>query len=296
MVTDEIDLGDLLRSIRQNWLVILACTALSIILALVYLHVATYHYAVTLQVTPASGSGERSSLTSKLGSLASVAGVSLPMNQSEEPFELYLNGLTSRVVAEKLTRNDEIMRRVFASEWDESQQRWIEPSGFATTLKNTIQRVVGVPKPKWSPPDAARLHQYLAKNIDIAKSKENSIVEISFLTPDPDFGIVLINAISSEMDLMLRNRAALRSSAYIEHLQQQLQNVNVADYRAALLAVLAEQEKVRMLASSKLPFAAEPFGEPVPSRNPVSPNPILILALALMGGVSIGVILSIFRQ
>lgn len=295
IATDEIDLSKLLGSIRRGWLLIAVCVVVSSVMGLIYLHSATYRYSVALQVTPTSGGGQSSGL-GKLGGLANVAGISLPSNQNEILFDLYLQGLTSHAVAYTLASEPEIMRKAFKSEWSEKEQRWVQPRGFMESAKNVVWAILGVPSREWSPPDAVRLQRYLAKHIRIEKDKESPIVTIALVAADPKFGELLLKAAHEEADTMLRERSMVRASIYIDHLSRQLAKVDVADYRQALLEVLAEQEKTRMMASSSLPFVAEPFNEPKASREPVSPNPVLTMVLALMGGTVIGLVVTLFRS
>lgn len=292
---DEIELGELVQAIRRNGRLIAACVMMALVAALLYLHTAAYQHSITLQVTPANGnSGNR--VSGQLGGLASLAGVSLPTNPAQASFDLYLEGLTSRQAAEALAKNPEIMQHIFVQEWDAERERWIAPHGLLPAMKHMIQSIIGPPPQRWSPPNSARFQLFLSKNVKILRNKESPIVTVSILSADPQFGIKLLKALHTAVDGLLRRRALERASVYVQYLRGQLQLVNVAEYRMALTEALAEQEKMRMMASSTLPFAAEPFGDPVASVKPVSPNPVFVLGIALFAGFAVGALIALIRH
>ena len=67
----------------------------------------------------------------------------------------------------------------------------------------------------------------------------------------------------------------------------------VRKIRQALHDILAEQEKRRMVASSNLPFAAEPFGAPTVSVKATSPRPLLLIFTSLVLGIVLGVAIAL---
>ncbi len=288
---DEIEIGELLQTIKRGWKLIVLCVAGCLLLGLFYLHVATYRYAITMQVTPASG-GSTMGMSGKLGSLAEMAGVNLPTNPGQLSFDLYIEGLTSRQAATLLSKDKALMQHIFASEWNPDLERWVEPTGVVPSLKKLVRTIIGAPSLKWSPPDAGRLQLYLGKTIDIAKDKESPIVVISLLNSDPVMGSQLMKQLHEEVDSYLRERMVVRASTYVAYLQDKIARTNVQEYRIALANALAEQEKMKMMASSSLPFAAEPFGDPEATIKPVSPNAVLVLAIALFAGFGVGILLA----
>jgi Chain length determinant protein len=290
----EFDLDDLRRAWRTQWRLICACALAALLLSIVYLHLATYRYSVTLQVTAASGHGGGS--TSKLGNLASLAGLNLPMPEDETPFELYIHGLTSRQTADLLAQDNEFLRGVFGEEWSVRESRWVEPRGVIPVLKRGLRRILGGPRLPWSPPDGARLHKRLVKEIRIDRKKSSPIVSLSVASPNPEIGRMILWKLHLQSDGILRERTLKRTSEYIAYLQDKLRTVDVAEYRQALSEILTDQEKTRMVASSTLPFAAEPFGRPTALAAPTYPNQLLVIAGAILGAIALGTFLAVRRQ
>ena len=76
--------------------------------------------------------------------------------------------------------------------------------------------------------------------------------------------------------------------AYIE---SKLATVTVAELRLSLVELLSNQEKRMMMIKVDLPFAARIIQPPVASEDPTFPKPFLALALAVAGGLFVGVFL-----
>jgi len=281
----EIDLLDLIAAIRARKWTVAAVTAAAVLLAIIYLHTATYKYTATLKLTPTQ---EDQSLSGSLGNLASLAGVSLPKSAPVSHFALYLEGVHSRQVAEKLTENPTIMRTLFASQWHDQTGQWEEPASMLRPLKNAIKSVLGFPIFNWQAPSAADVEQYLKQNVVVIEDQEKSIATITFDHPDPVFAVMFLTHVHDAADQILRQRTLVRSTQYIDYLQKKLSTVMVTEHRAALAQALSEQEKLRMMASSSVPFAAEPFGPVTASSRPTTPQPAFVLVLALLVGGLLG--------
>lgn len=293
---DEIDLLALLAAIWQRrWIVIgtvIACLAVAIF----YLNIATYKYTAELKVMPSESSGAGSVSTGGLASLASMAGVNLSKEGSVTPFEQYLEGLKSGLVAETLANRTEIMKVLFRSEWDESKQRFVETSGLPSRAIRSISHMLGLPTYPWQQPNTARLQSYIQKNIAINENPKSQFVTISFEHESPKFARQFLTELHEALDEELRQKALVRSTKYITYLTNQLQQVTVAEHREALVQALSEQEKFRMTASSGLAYAADPFGSVTVSLKPTSPRPIIVIILSIILGGVIGSLAAIVAQ
>lgn len=294
--TDEtsLQIGDLASIFwRQRWIIV-ASVLIGILLAVIYLHAATYQHTISLKVTPAGNS--RPSLPGGLGGLASLAGVNLPSDSSQTSFELYLQGYYSREVADKLARDQNLMTGIFPKEWDSAGQEWEEPRSIVRTVTQPIKGLLGIPVRAWSPPTGARLQEFLDKNINVNRSRDSDIVTVSIDMEDPQLGSRLLFKLHKTIDEVLRQRSLNRSAEYIDYLSRKIRTVTVDEYRQALVQSLAEQEKMRMMASSSLSFSAEPFGTPSASILPTKPNPPLVLLVGFLIGSLIGCAIAFFRD
>lgn len=288
-----IDLQHLMASIARRWLAVVVSILISLLLAVLYLNFAKYKYTSTLIVAPAQSSSGKG-LPGGLGGLASLAGVGMPVDAATGSFQLYVEGLHSRAVAEALAKNPALMQGAFPSDWDSKTQSWREPVSLVGTVASGVKRMIGMPVMVWTPPDAARLNDFIDEEVVVDEKPKKAIVTISMANQDPTFANAFLAALSTASDDIIRARTVARTRDYIAYLTTRLETVTLAEHRSKLADSLSEQERTLMLASSGLPFAAESFGAPAATRRPTAPRPGLVLAGALIFGLLLGVATALF--
>ncbi|GAA0562777.1 hypothetical protein [Rhizomicrobium electricum] len=267
---------------------LLVGAAAGLLVATIYAHLAARVYDVALTVTPTAQNGT-SSLKS-LGNLGSALGIANPLASRNDPFDYYLAGLTSRVATERLVRDQDLMHALFPKEWSQDTRSWHPPHSPMRTAARSVAELLGFPLRSWTPPDAARLQDYVKKNVSVDTDKKTRITRISIRSEHPETAIRLLTDLHNAIDGYLRDRTMVRATNYIDYINRELNKVTIAEYRQALIDTASEQEKLRMAASSNLPFAAEPFGNSEVSTKPVAPNvPLLWVLGAFLGAVIGGV-------
>jgi uncharacterized protein involved in exopolysaccharide biosynthesis len=286
----DIDLLELCRLVWKRKRLVLIAALTTGLIGLAVVHLTTYKYAATLKVTPVQ-STTGASLGGSMGGLrglASLAGISLPGGQDSLSFDLYLESFQSRELADELAKNQEIMTRVFSSEWDAKRQEWRQPSVAFKPLRGFVKSILGMPSYPWQQPDGARLQEYLQVMVKVARDQKKPIVTISMEHKDKEFAVRLLTAAHEAADLSLRRKALARANENIRYLTEKLAVTVVAEHRMAIAETLSEQEKMRMMTSSTTPFVAEPFGRAVASMRPVTPKPIRDVFIAGFSGLLLG--------
>ena len=286
-----IDVAATLRHLGSRWKLIAAIVIGAVAVAVVYLQLTTYRYAVQMRVAPvASSTGDGlSTKLSSLGGLAAVAGVSLPDSGGSGSFKLYIESLHSRDVAEVLARDPVIMHGVFAREWDGRRKLWRRPEGFVFDAVTTAKSALGIPVQPWAPPGAARLQAWMAQQIVVDQNVKTPVVTISLSSEDPAFATFFLSRLGTTIDGLLRQRMLLRTDDYIRYLAARLPGVQLAEQRVAVAQALGEQERLKMVASSDRAYAAEVFEHPAASERPVTPLPAKVLGIAVLLGLAAGV-------
>ena len=287
----DIDLGELFGVVRSRRKLAFAVAAGTVLVALLYLHIATYKYTATLMVSPVIQSSQTGSLSSKLGglsSLASLAGVNIGGDTATQAFMLYQKGLYSRDVADLLAKDPQIMHAVFRKQWDATGKQWIPPNPTVRTIAVFVQSLLGIPHHDWQPPDGALLQEYITNHVYIETEPDKPVVTITYSDQDPQFAVKFLHTLDRAVDDKLRDLALVRANQYIGYLSDQLTKVANTDVREALMTTLTDQENTKMMASVTAPYSAQPFGPPSASRRPMFPKPFLVLAAALLIGVFAG--------
>lgn len=289
-----IDMTAMLRILRQRWWIVFGCVVAALVVAIIYLAVVPYRYAVQMRVAPIAGTGGDglSGKLSQFGGLAAAAGVALPETGGSGSFRLYVEALHSRDVADTIARDARLMHRIFYREWDPVARRWIPPGGGVHDVATAIKSLLGLPVLPWQPPGAARLAAWLNEQILIDQNVKIPVVTVSMFSADPALAIAVLNRLGESIDELLRQRTLVRTNNYIRYLTARLPTISLAEQRVAVAQALGEQERLKMVASSGQPYAAEVFEHPAASERPVTPNIGKTVAVALVLGLAAGIALA----
>lgn len=293
----SIDFGGLFSALRRGWLIIVITTVAAVLGAVIYLHGATYTYTASMVVAPAqsTGSDGLSSRLGQLGGLASAVGVSLPEGSNSSSFKLYIEGLKSYAAAEVLAGDPAIMHALFDREWDDKARQWRQPGGSLRGFINGAKDIMGIPNLPWRAPDASRVQALLETELVVEVNARSPVIVLRFAHKDPQFAKLFLTRIDDTVDRLLRQRTLLRTNDYISYLTAKLRTVELAEQRVSITQTLGEQERLRMAASSTLPFAADVFSGPSATPRPTSPRPYMLLTLAVLGGLGLGILIVLVR-
>lgn len=276
-------------SLRRRFILLVTLAALA--LAILYLRTTDYLYEAQLRVAAAPGAASR---TPRLGSLSGLAALAnVGMEAEATPFRLYLEDLTSQMTATELARDPALMQRLFATEW--TGTGWAPRASLADQATAFVLRLSGSPVEAASPPDAARLQQWLQGHLQVREDQRSPVVTLVLQHPDPRFARQLLERLHDVADARARARATARARANIAHLDQRLAQTAPLDVRQAMFATRAAEEQRLMLASNPSPFATQRFGNAVVGKQPVSPQQGRVLVLALVLGLVLGSIAALLR-
>ncbi len=264
----------------RYWLGLLLVT-ISVGVAAAYLHLATYKYTAELLVVPSEQPDP--SLPSSMAGLGSLVGVDLSQNNMS--FSMYADAMSTRQVAEEISKDDRIMRSLFATQWDAGSGAWREPSSLLGSVGRGAKGLLGIPVRPWRAPGAPEVQRYIVKHVRFAEEKRRPVARISYEHQDPAFAGYFLSRLASEADAFMREQSIARTSAYITYLERRMQDVTIAEQRQSLAQLISSYEKSRMLASSGTPFAADRFGEVNLSPEPTSPRAGIVLGVAFVAGL-----------
>lgn len=247
-----------------------------------YLNLATYRYTAKVQVTAADSGG--SSIPSGLAGIGSIVGVDIGLD-SGSSFSLFPEAARSEAVARIVAGNEALMRGLFPAHWDSQKGVWREPPSPIRSVTKPVKGLLGIPDVPWQKPGSAELRDLLQTKLIISEDRKKGITSLSFEHRDPKLAAQLLTAVVHDADEFLRAKALTRADEYVAYLERRLQETQVVEYRMSLAKALSGYENMRMMASAHAPYAAEPFGSVTVSHRPTTPQPVMVLGIALLSGV-----------
>lgn len=291
----EVHVGQLLHIVWKQRQWVYMGVGLFLLLGVLYLHVAPDKYTVALQVVPVTNNSRApGGALSSLGALAGVDMSSLSGSNSGG-FAYYADGVRSRAASDLLARDQALLQAVFPEEWSD-RSGWHQPFSIIRPVKNVLFRVLGIPVKPWSPPSGERLNDFVRDHLEVLTDSKSPVTTLQIQSDHPATMIRLLNRLNSVTDDMLRARALTRANQYIAYIDQQLKQVTVTEYRTALLQNLYDQEKMRMMASAHISYAADVFSGPTVSSKPTAPRAPIVLILAIIVGVIAGALAGLYAE
>lgn len=283
------DLEKFFALVSRQRIAIATAIAATLVLAVVYMHVTKPSYTVSIQLVPAPASPQS---TPGGGTIGAIAGGLLGGGNSPTPFKIYVAALQSHAVSEMIARDQKMMRRMYSDQWSERDHAWKEHVGLLHPVTAVIKGILGVYNSDWHPPSADDVYGFLQDSVTVVDSRDSPVVTVSMQSRDPKFAADFLQLLTSDVDLLTRDRALHRANEYIAFISQELEHVTVSEYRTALVNHLYEQEKSRMMASAnKVGYSADVFSGPMASQRPTAPKLIPTLLTAIVMGSLLGLLL-----
>ncbi|HJW40251.1 MAG TPA: Wzz/FepE/Etk N-terminal domain-containing protein [Rhizomicrobium sp.] len=281
----QIDIYTIIGPLLRVRFVIGLFMIVGLLVGVLLLHILPYSYQSIMLVTQAE-SESKNGFSGLLGDqAASLIGLTGGKGSQSPNFQLYIDGLKARVVADEVAQDQPLMRRLFSKEWDVENGAWHPPErgvlGMTTTF---VKDMLGVPTVPWTAPNGARVAEFIDHQVSIEQDPTDPVAHISVITENPQLGRDLLRALDHAADDYLKRTFLARSTEYIQYLDKQLATVTGAELRQSLIDQMSDQQKIKMMASANASFAAQTFGRPYTLDVPASPKAGSVLAgMAVFG-------------
>lgn len=265
--TSSPTIGDLMRDIVRARRAIFFTTAFFMILAGLFIGLATPYYRAALLVTPANpmSGAEVSSLLANDDLFAlryMVQRVGVTNTSDFTRFESVAVGAST---AQALLQDETIMRGLMS-----------EPSWFAAGGTKT-----------WT---AYSLSEYLQRRVTFESVGASAMRRIVYWHPNPAFAALFLERVHDIADRHIRTTIRRDATQRIQYLQGAVAKIPNPEHRRALTALLLEQERLRMLVSIDQPYAAEVIEPAAAGSRAAWPKASLVLLMAALAGVMSGFI------
>ncbi len=248
---------------------IAATIVVAIALVLVQQALTPARYRAYTVVSPANTTSSGS--MSKLGRLATFAGIDLSSAKPASNFERFQFLLTSPQLAAYQIRQRAMLKLVFADRWDSSTRSWKKPTGIASSISAAFNPVFGLPAE--TDPDAQALASYYSRALDQQKVPDTGMIKLVYQDSSPARAALILSLMVGDANEMLRQDAEVRARRQAGYLRQRLAETQVQDYRQTLVDLLTEQEQTLLFSNGEMPFAAEQIesvnGPQVPTKRPL---------------------------
>jgi len=270
---------------------IIAFSFLGFLVGVVVLLVVPARYEAIAVVAPPidhSGAKIRGDVGVSSGS-GLLAGLSLGGGSAAPPLiQRFQQTLGSRKLADLLFQNEKLVHTVFATQWDEQNHVWLQPTGLMASIRGFVLGILH--RPQLSAPTAWHLQRFLEQNIVVTQVPRSSGMQIKYVCREPDICLDLLRTIISQADGIIRKDVIAHDDSYVSFISTRLQTVTDIANRQVLIDLLTDISRDQMLASSGENYSMDVIDDPAVSALPTEPKIGLTLALGLLAGLMLSVI------
>lgn len=287
---DEINLKDILLKFWRGKIYIILFSLVAVLFASVRLQDEVRKYTVIYKLKPVAQAQQPNKVPS-FGGLASIAGFELPSSSSID-FNIFKELIFSPEVSSKVFENNkELIKKVYASEWDASLNHYSKPpqSKIQIQIRNIKRLLTGNNDVKYVPPDGKRLANFLAGNVHISEAKESGFLIFTSETSSPEIILKFMIESAKICDEIMRQRYIEFSTEPLAFYKEKLRTARSREHRESLAELISMEEQKLMLAAKGEYFIAEPYIQPTISSYPTSPRPKEVLIISLVIGIVMGI-------
>jgi uncharacterized protein involved in exopolysaccharide biosynthesis len=276
---DEISLRELLEVLwKGRWLA--ACiTGVCAMLAVVAVWLAPTKYKAVVVLSPASeGSGSDQlgrigSLTSQLGGLASLAGISMTANLKKAESVAVLQ---SAALTQKFIEDNDLLPVLYEKQWDAKGKRWNEPNP---------QKV----------PTLWKANEDFSANIRAVTDTKSGLVTMTITWTDPQLAAQWANGLVKMTNDYLRAKAIDQAERNIAYLNTQANKTDVVAVKQVIYSILETEINRAMLARGSDEYAFKIVDPAVAPETSTSPRPKLWIAGGIIAGLFLSVLAAFVR-
>ncbi|WP_158045841.1 hypothetical protein [Skermanella pratensis] len=295
-------LGEVQKLLRHGVMIalagrrlILGVTALSAVCAVLALRQIEPVFTATLIVGPTAAGG----LLGRAAPLPAIPPGSETSTvqgagETMSNYERFLYEVTSFPVAEELAAAPEVMRRVFERMWDADAGIWVPDNSPMPRLRRFFNGLVG--RIPWTEPDARTLVRYLQKEVRIQQVGITPLRRITYRHADPEFARLLLNRLYATTERQLRSMAVRDNGRMIGEISRKIGITQDLGHVQALRSLLIAHERFAMMMDVDLPLAANLVQPAMAEAVPDTPDPVIVVAIAVAAGFVAGLCLVFIRS
>ncbi|WP_432462965.1 Wzz/FepE/Etk N-terminal domain-containing protein [Agarivorans sp. QJM3NY_33] len=293
---DEIDLRELFAVIwRGKWL-ILVCTMLFAVAAVIFaINQPNIYRANALLAATNQENNKLNSMASQFGGLASLAGINLGSAGGTDQTTLAIEVLKSRQFFSEFVNKYHIKPQLMAAlSWDPiSGQLDLDPELYDADSKTWVREVKLPQQPE---PSMQESHEFFLKEVlSVSTDKETGLVTLAAEHISPVVAQQWVSWLIEDINQVVKQRARQETMANINYLKEQLEKTSVAQMQSVFYQLIEEQTKTLMLAEANEDFVFKVIDPPVVAEKKVKPKRALICVLGTLLGGMLGFVVVLIR-
>lgn len=268
---DEIDLRKVFKVLWAGRLLVLLCVVTVTAAAVTYALLATkiYRSQASVQIRNENGTG----MTSELGGLAALAGISV--GSQDQNREFALAALKSRAVIQRMIEEEDLLPVLYADDWDADAGRWRTAT----------------------PPTPWQAYALFTNDIlNVSVDKNSGIVTVAIEWQDPALAAKWVEALITRVNTFVNEATVREAEQNLKFLDQQAQISPMVELQKTIFSMMESEIKRLMVTRNPETAPLRVIDPPVVPERQVRPRRAVIGILGILAGGLLGGVIVITRS
>ena len=210
-----------------------------------------------------------------LSGLASLAGINL--NGANQAKTEAIATLESEILTEQYIRQHDLLPILFSRDWNATTRQW------DTTNPKKV-------------PTLWQANRRFKDVRSIEDDTKTGLITLTIRWKDPYVAAQWANGLVKLTNDYLRQRAIDEAERNISYLTAEVSKTNIVEVKSAIYLLMETEIKNEMIARGRDEYALRVIDPAVPPERKSFPRPVLWTAGAFLGGIFLGLLVSIVRE
>lgn len=293
---DEIDIGDLFRTLWSGKWFVLATTAVCGIVAITIALMTPNQYRAEALLAPNQdeASGGLSAMAAQYSGLASLAGIEIA-NRPADKSALTIEVLQSRkFISDFVERHDILVPLMAAKGWNaETRELRIDPETYDEASSTWVRETNS---PRQSKPSMQEAFVEFESRLTISEDARTGFVVLAIEHYSPDVAKQWVDWLVEDVNSTMMEADVAQAEQAIGYLNEQIASTSVADLQNVFYRLIEDQTKTIMLAKVSPEYIFMTVDPALAPEIKSRPNRALIAILGLVLGLTAGVVIVLVRS
>ena len=282
---DEIDIKLLFKTILNGKGLIIVCTGLFAIIALIYSLSLSNIYQSTALLSPVGEQSSSSNSLNNIGGLASLAGISISSPSGGNSGKAITKITTLSFFKENILPNIFLPDLMAVSTWDEESNSVIYNDSYS------------VQTGKWSKiPHPQKSHKVFLDNLQISQNDETKFLTITYKHQSPHIAKEWVDLVVNQINDSFRAKDKLEAQAAMNFLNTQMALTSYTEIKQVVAQVLKQKMQQLTLIEANEFYVFSYLDQPAVPREKIEPTRSSICILGTIFGFMLGVLIVLVRS
>ena len=282
---DEIDIKLLFKTILNGKGLIIVCTGLFAIIALIYSLSLSNIYQSTALLSPVGEQSSSSNSLNNIGGLASLAGISISSPSGGNSGKAITKITTLSFFKENILPNIFLPDLMAVSTWDEESNSVIYNDSYS------------VQTGKWSKiPHPQKSHKVFLDNLKISQDDKTKFLTITYKHQSPHIAKEWVDLVVNQINDSFRAKDKLEAQAAMNFLNTQMALTSYTEIKQVVAQVLKQKMQQLTLIEANEFYVFSYLDQPAVPREKIEPTRSSICILGTIFGFMLGVLIVLVRS